>query len=274
MTGAAITGWIIESNRGPLGHPYAEAPGTMKQTTISACCLLAAVALAACGLPLGQAPSSPKPVNAKTTLDAERGKVVFADDFKNARSGWVTGAVGGGPTTSYTDAGYVVVAAKRLVDNVVHSPYALALPQISVAATAAVSLKSPKGSAPGVGCSRGPSDKTIKYTFLVAVGGGWELMRRDTRAGAKTPATVLKRGAPPAPVGIDPLVIEGMCATLSDGKTTRVVFFINGIEVADVADRVADLPSVGWFGDLIVRGQKAAITTVIVTQFEVRNLVV
>jgi len=93
------------------------------------------VALAACGLPLGQAPSSPKPVNAKTTLDAERGKVVFADDFKNARSGWVTGAVGGGPTTSYTDAGYVVVAAKRLVDNVVHSPYALALPQISVAAT-------------------------------------------------------------------------------------------------------------------------------------------
>ena len=246
----------------------------MKQKLIPAWCLVGAFALAGCGLPFTSKPSSPKPVVASTTLDAERGKIVFADDFKNARSGWVTGAVGGGPTTSYTDAGYIVVAAKRSVDNVVHSPYALSLPQISVAATAAVSLKSPKGSAPGVGCSRGPSDRTIKYTFLVAVGGGWELMRRDTRPGAKTPATVLKRGSPPAPLGLDPLVIEGMCATLSDGKTTRVVFFINGIQVADVSDRVADLPSVGWFGDLIVRGQKTAVTTVTVTHFEVRNLVV
>jgi len=235
-------------------------------------CLVAAMAVISCGPSFGKA-NPPKPVAATTTLEADRGRVVFADDFKNTRSGWTTGTSADGTKTSYTDSGFVVVAAKRSADHVLHSPYALAFPQISVSVTSTTG-NSPKGSAPGVGCSRGPSEKTIKYTFLVAVAGGWELMRRDTRPGAKAPATVLKRGTPPATPGLDPIVVEGMCATLADGKSTRLVFFVNGIEVADVTDKVADLPNVGWFGDLIIRGQKTANTTVTVTHFEVRNLVV
>ena len=239
---------------------------------IPACWLLASLAVSCSAGPLTPK-ASPQPVLASTTLEADRGKIVYKDDFKNPRSGWAQGIIATSSTATYTDSGYVVVV-KRLADQVVHSPYALALPQISVAATATESRTSPKGSGPGVGCSRGPSDKTIKYTFLVVVGGGWEVMRRDTRPGAKSPATVLKRGTPPVGPGADPIVVEGMCATLSDGKTTRLVMFVNGIEMADITDPVADLPTVGWFGDLIVRGQKVGTTTVTVTHFEVRNLVV
>ena len=243
----------------------------MKRNVLRAGCLAAAITVISCGPSFGQA-NTPKPVLASTTLEAERGRVVFADEFKNSRSGWTTGTSADGTRTAYTDLGFVVVANKKTADHVLHSPYALALPQISVSVTS-TSGNSPKGSGPGVGCSRGPSEKTIKYTFLVAVGGGWELMRRDTRPGAKAPATVLKRGTPPTTPGLDPIVVEGMCATLADGKSTRLVFFVNGIEVADVTDRVADLPSLGWFGDLIIRGQKTAVTTVTVTHFVVRNLV-
>jgi hypothetical protein len=231
-----------------------------KRSVTRAGCVAAAMAVVACGPSFGQA-SKPQPVVASTTLVADRGRVVFADDFKNTRSGWTTGTSSDGTRTAYTDSGFVVIANKKTVDHVLHSPYAAALPQISVSVTATTG-NSPKGSAPGVGCSRGPGEKTIKYTFV------------DTRPGAKAPATVLKRGVPPSTPGLDPIVVEGMCATLADGKSTRLIFFVNGIEVADVTDKVADLPAVGWFGDLIIRGQKAAVTTVTVTHFEVRNLVV
>ena len=242
-----------------------------KRSVIRAGCVAAAMAVVSCGPSFGQAPK-PQPVVASTTLVADRGRVVFADDFKNMRSGWTTGTSSDGTRTAYTDSGFVVVANKKTADHVLHSPYAAALPQISVSVTATTGT-SPKGSAPWVGCSRGPSEKTIKYTFVVAVAGGWELMRRDTRPGAKVPATVLKRGVPPATPGLDPIIVEGMCATLADGKSTRLIFFVNGIEVADVTDKVADLPQVGWFGDMIIRGQKTATTTVTVTHFEVRNLI-
>ena len=63
-----------------------------------------------------------------------------------------------------------------------------------------------------------------------------------------------------------------ICATLSDAVTTRLVMFVDGTQVADIADPVSDLPRLGWLGGLVVTGEDSGPTTVTVTHFEERDL--
>ena len=106
----------------------------------------------------------------------------------------------------------------------------------------------------------------------VQVGGTWEVAKHDLLAGAATQHNVLKKRTSPKAPGATSIVVELMCATLSDGVTTCLVAFVNGTQVADITDPVTSLPRFGWLGSLTVRGEDSGPTTVTATHFEERDL--
>jgi len=213
---------------------------------------------------------SPTPVTASTALSSDRGSVVFTDGFKDSASGWSTATVADF-SASFTKSGYVIVA-RRFVDHEVAAPYGLPKNQLSVSVTATESPDSPVGSGFGVSCMRGLKDPTIHYDFVVQVGGTWDIARHDLRPGAATQHNVLKKGTSPDAPGSAAVTAQIVCATLSDGITTRLVMFVNANQVADITDPVSDLPSLGWLGGLDVRGEDSGPTTVTATHFEERDL--
>ena len=212
----------------------------------------------------------PKPVTASTELTAGQGALVFDDDFKDSASGWSTDSTADFKA-SFTPSGYEITA-RNFVDHYVSAPYGEPKQQLSVSVTATESLGSPAGAGFGVGCSRGPTDPTVSYDYAVEIGGTWRLYRHDLRPGEANAHTLLKQGTAPAAPGAASLTAEIMCATLSDGVTTRLLVFVNGAQVADITDLVPDLPRLGWLGGLVVRGEDSGPTTVITTHFEERDL--
>lgn len=219
---------------------------------------------------LSGALKSPTPVTASTVLTAERGAVVFTDDFSDSASGWSTS-----PTAdfkaSFGGSGYVVVASK-FVDHEIAAPYLLPKDQLSVAVRATESTSSPDGSGFGAECSRGLKEPTVTYNFVVQVGGTWDMFRHDTRPGAANPDTSLKKGTSPKAPGAASVTVQLMCATVSDRVTTRLVMFVDNTQVADITDPVSDLPRLGWLGGLMVRSVDAGPTTVTATHFQERDL--
>jgi len=230
---------------------------------------LASLAIS-CNGGLNSVIKSPTPVTASTVLTADRGAVVFTDDFSDAAAGWATS-----PTAnfkaSFGGSGYVVVA-RNFVDDEVAAPYLLPKDQLSVAVRATVSSSSPDESGFGAACDRGLKEQTISYDFIVQVGGTWDMYRHDLRPGAANPNTSLKMGTSPKAPGTTSITVELMCATLSDGITTRLVMFVDNVQVADITDPVSDLPRLGWVGALVVRGVDAGPTTVTATHFQERDL--
>jgi hypothetical protein len=210
------------------------------------------------------------PVSETTVVKADRGPVVFSDDFTDSGSGWPKESVGDFSAT-FTRNGYVIVA-RRYIDHEAVAPYSIPKDQLSALVTATESTDSPSGSGIGANCDRGINDATLSYVFVVTIDGTWEARRYDTRKGATAPASSLKKGTSPKAAGAVPISVELMCATLSDGVTTRLVMFVNGTGVADITDRVDDLPKAGWLGGFVVRAQDTGITTVTATHFEERDL--
>jgi hypothetical protein len=223
-----------------------------------------------CGTPLGVVARPASPVTASTVLTPDRGSLVFSDSFNDSNSGWSRDSTADF-NASFTGAGYVVVV-RRYVDHEIAVPYVDPKDQLSVAVTATESPGSPALAGFGVGCVRGLTDPTVHYTFVVMVGGTWNLYRHDERPGAPSPHTLLKQGTSPKKPGPISLTVELMCATLADGVTTRLAMYVNSTEVADVADPVKDLPRLGWLGSLVVRGDDPGPTTVTATHFEEREL--
>jgi len=244
---------------------------TVKAPPLALALCLATLA-ASCTGGLSGAIKSPTPVTASTVVTADRGTVIFTDDFSDPASGWATK-----PTAdfraSFTGSGYVVVAS-NFVDHEIAAPYLLPKDQLSVAVRATESTDSPEGSGFGAACSRGLKEPTISYDFVVQVGGTWDMFRHDTRPGVANPATSLKMGTSPKAPGAASITVELICATLSDGITTRLVMFVDSTQVADLTDPVTDLPRLGWVGGFVVRGVGAGPTTVTATHFQERDLTV
>ena len=114
----------------------------------------------------------PQPVTATTILAADRGTVVFSDNFHDSASGFL--------------------------DHAERSPYLEPLQQLSVSVTATQSSAALTNAGFGVQYRRGVSDSTVFYEFLVVVGGLWVVVRRDTRAGAASESSLLKQGRSPS----------------------------------------------------------------------------
>jgi hypothetical protein len=61
-----------------------------------------------------------------------------------------------------------------------------------------------------------------------------------------------------------------MCATLADGRTTRLILLVDGATLADFTD-ATNLPGSGWLAGIdVVSNTKPSTTTA--TSFEVRDL--
>jgi len=209
------------------------------------------------------------PVVESTNVTSTSGKTVFSDDFRDPTSGWTTDSLPSGTTFSYSATGYVVVA-KGTLDHFADAPYTTAVGQIAIAVTATQSTDAPVGAGYGVSCWRGASTTELRYDFLLTAAGEWSVDRRD--GGVLTSALILKQGTTAARPGSTPVGVTGMCATLADGHTVRLVMFAGTDRVADITDNANALPDVGWQADLVLTSSEIHDSTVTVTHFEVRDL--
>lgn len=209
------------------------------------------------------------PVDVSTVVTSTSGKTVFSDDFHDPTSGWTTNALPSGTTFKYAAGTYVVVA-KGSLDHFAGSPYSTPVAQIAISVTATQSTDSPVAAGYGVSCWRGLDQAELRYDFLLRSGGDWTVDRRD--GGVLTKALILKQGTSSATLGGPPLAVEGMCATLADGHTVRLLMFAGAQKLADITDNAAALPDAGWQADLVLTSSASHDSTVTVTRFEVRDL--
>jgi hypothetical protein len=225
-----------------------------------------------CGGGLNGIVKSPTPVTASTALTPDRGSLVFSDDFTDAGAGWPTDT-STDFKASFSPSGYVIVS-RELADDEVASPYLIPKDQLSVSVTATESPNSPSESGFGAACDRGLKQQTISYDFAVQIDGTWGVVRYDQRPGAANPQALLKQGTSPKTPGARSITVELMCATLSDGITTRLVMFVNSTQVADITDPVTGLPRMGWLGGFVVRDDGSGPATVTATHYEERDLTI
>jgi hypothetical protein len=204
-----------------------------------------------------------------TPVTVGRGTVAYSDDFRNASSGWTTETLPSGTTYSYTAAGYVIVA-KGTVDHFATAPYETPLQQMAASVTATQSTDAPIGAGYGVSCWRGAGKSELRYDFVVTTAGDWQVSRRD--GGIPTDAAILKQGKSSLRLGSTSLAVLGMCATLSDLHSTRLVLFAGSQKLADFTDRATAMPDAGWLPDLLVTSEDLHPSIVTATRFEVRDL--
>ena len=220
------------------------------------------------GVP-GLAPAAGGPVTASATVAARQGAVVFSDDFHDASSGWTTETLPSGTTFSYSTKGYVIVA-KGTIDHFASAPYETPVKQVAISVTATQSSDAPIGAGYGVSCWRGTGAAELRYDFVVTGGGAWQVDRRT--GGIPTKSVILKQGKSTIKLGSAPLAVQGMCATLADLHTTRLILFAGTQNLADVRDTVTAMPDAGWQTDLVVTSEDIHPSTVTTTRFEVRDL--
>lgn len=209
------------------------------------------------------------PVVASTELASTSGKTVFSDDFRNPSSGWTTDSLPSGTTFGYAPQGYVVVAKGQL-EHFADSPYSTPVAQIAISVTATQSADAPAGAGYGVSCWRGQGTSELRYDFVMTSAGEWTIDRRD--GGLLTTPLTLKRGTSAAKLGVTPLAIEGMCATLADQHTVRLAMFVGTDKIADIIDSADAMPDAGWQADLTLASSAIHDSTVTVTHFEERDL--
>jgi hypothetical protein len=239
---------------------------TLKAPLFASTLCLAILALSCNGAVI----KTPTPVTASTVLTPDRGSLVFADEFTDSAAGWSTDK-SAAFKASFSPSGYVIVS-RDLADDEVASPYVIPKDQLSVSVTATQSPNSPTESGFGAACDRGLKQQTMSYDFTVQIDGTWGVFRYDQRPGATNQQALLKQGTSPKAPGATSITVELMCATLSDGITTRLVMFVNSTQVADITDPVTDLPRLGWLGGLVVSNDGSAPTTVTATHYEERDL--
>jgi len=150
------------------------------------------------------------------------------------------------------------------------APYTDPVQQLSAAVSATES--SAAGSAGGVGvlCRRGSGSTLLQYEFLVFSDRRWYVERRDGADDTSVP-TVLKQGSSAVAPGSAPVEVSGMCASETDGRTTRLVLFVNGQKVADIANVATTFEDLGWRAGIDVASRNSP-ATIDISRFEERDL--
>ena len=202
-------------------------------------------------------------------LQATSGAVVFSDDFHDASSGWNTSTLPSGTSFAYRGGKYVVFA-KGTLHHYAESPHAQPHRQLTASVTGTQAAGAPDGTGFGVTCRRGLGAQQVRYQFLVLTGGQFFIEGGMGPDSGTTAPAILKQGSSPVSPGATPLTVAGACMSEHDGKTTRLVLFVNGTSVADVTD-VQDLAANGWLGGIDVASRDPNPSTVTVTRYEERN---
>jgi hypothetical protein len=207
-----------------------------------------------------------------TPLTATAGTLVFTDDFHDPLSGWNTTAGASDVNYGYVNGAYVAVA-KGGYFYYDPAPYSEPKQQMSVSATATLDTHTPPDAGFGMDCLRGTGSTQVSYEFVAAADTKWYVMRSIGETSTTTPTTLKQGsvGSAPAP-GVIPVTLVGVCATMSDGVSMRLVFFIDGVKVADLTDNAPASSTVGWMSDLMTAGSDSGPVTVTLTRFEERDL--
>jgi hypothetical protein len=212
-------------------------------------------------------------VTRSTPLNAATGTVVFKDDFNNVHSGWDTVSGPSGIKYAFVNGKFVAVATAGFWFSE-PSPYIEPLQQVSVGATATLDIHTPPDAGFGVDCARGSGTAQTSYQFTADADSNWYVVKWAGLDSAAAAPITLKQGAikgAPAP-GQIPVTLVGVCATMADGLTTRLAFFIDGAKVADLTDTPQPTLSTGWVADLVTAGSDSGPVTVTITHFEERDL--
>ncbi len=209
--------------------------------------------------------SRPTSMAASSPSVPSDGSPVFSDDFHSMTAGWVTGTPMFGESIQYGGGGYEITTDGSN-DYYVDSPYLEPVSQLSVSVTASESATAATGNGFGVECSRGIGRSAVSYEFLVTSYEHAIIQKRTLGFYPKG----LQEGSIPINPGPARLTIEGVCATLDDGQTTRLILFLDGQKITDFTDTTTDLPATGWTGGIEIQdtGQEQTLT---VTNFEERD---
>ncbi|HAC47347.1 MAG TPA: hypothetical protein DCF65_14950 [Chloroflexi bacterium] len=215
----------------------------------------------------------PRPVTRNTPLTAATGTVVFKDDFHDVHSGWDTAS--GDPDINYAFVnGTFVVVAKGAFLFYNPSPYSEPQQQLTVGVTATLDIHTPPDAGFGVDCTRGTGSSQTTYEFTADADSNWYVTRLTGPSSVTNVPTTLAQGTirgKPAP-GVIAVTSLGVCATLADGLTTRLAFFIDGSKVADLTDTPPAASPDGWLADLVTVGSESGPVTMTATHFEERDL--
>jgi hypothetical protein len=202
-------------------------------------------------------------------LQATSGAVVFSDDFHESSSGWSTATLPSGTVLSYKGGKYVILA-KGDLHHYAESPYQQARRQLTASVTGTQSDGAPDGAGFGVTCRRGLGAQQVRYQFLVLTGGQFFVEAGTGADSSTTIPAILKQGTSPVSPGSASITVVGACMSETDGKTTRLVLFVNGTSVADLTD-VQNLSGNGWLSGIDVASRGTSPSTVTVTRFEERD---
>lgn len=207
-------------------------------------------------------------INLTTPVTATRGGVVFSDSFADPRSGW-NRKPSTGVTYQYIPGGFAATATGNFIYHR-GAPYEEPIQQISMSMTATIAPGAPAGANFGPNCDQGTTTTSdFHYEFELTTDSQWEILRHQ---GVATNTTeILKEGTAPVSAGPAPDTVVGMCATQSDGHTTRLVMFVDGTQVADITDSY-NLPGDGWVAGMSFGSENGTPTTVIASQFTIRNI--
>jgi hypothetical protein len=194
---------------------------------------------------------------------------VFSDDFHDSSSGWSTATLPSGTVLSYTGGKYVILA-KGDLHHYAESPYQQVRRQLTASVTGTQSAGAPEGAGFGVTCRRGVGAQQVRYQFLVLTGGQFFVEAGTGPDSGTAVPVILKQGSSPASPGTSPITVVGACLGEADGKTTRLVLFVNGTSVADLTD-VQNLSGNGWLSGIDVASRNTSASTVTVTRFVERD---
>ena len=211
-------------------------------------------------------------VTATSALTPTGGVKLFSDDFTDPASGWDVESLDLG-SFAYGPKGYVI-STHALVHLLALSPYFLSAQQIALSTTAHESVGAPQTGGFGLLCNRGGNSVTqLRYEFVVNESGRWFIERNQGEV-STTPggsAVILKEGTVLRPLGSQPMTLSGVCASLPDGRTTRLALFLDGTQVADITD-VAALDGQGWLGGVLSVGGAGVPATTTVSAFSQNSL--
>lgn len=211
-------------------------------------------------------------VTATSPITPTSGTQVFSDDFHDPGSGWLIGQRNG-VSYSYKAGGYQVVATGAYHYFAI-APYTEPLSELALSVTATQNAGAPPTGGFGLTCASAISTQAeLHYEFVVNARSRWYVERRDGPPAVGSGPAILRQGSSPVPPGSKPLTLSAVCATLPDGKTTRLVLFVNSQRVADLMDVAsAGSAAADWTGELLTAGGNAAPTTVHVSRFTESSL--
>ena len=209
-------------------------------------------------------------VTVGTRLTADRGAVVFADDFHDPGSGWNSGVLASGTSFGYAAGGYLI-AGRGTLHHFAEAPFRVALDQLSVAATGTQTEGAPDGAGFGVTCWRGDGAGRVRYEFVLLAPSTWYLERDGGVDTLTDRGVVLRKGDARIAPGSKPITLVGVCASL-DATSTRVALFVDGLKMVDQIDRAGGPGGGGWLSGLDVSSREAGDSAVTVVRFEDRDL--